>query len=166
MTTPRIAIYAGSFDPLTNGHVSIIRRGRRLFDKVIVAVATNISKKALFDIQERIDIIEAEFQDDPGVEIDTFEGLLVNYAESRGAGAILRGLRGVADFEYELQMANMNRELNRGIETVFLMTEGPHFFISSRLVKEVASLGGSIDGVVPEHVATRLYERFKNQENT
>lgn len=159
-----IAIYAGSFDPLTNGHVDIIRRGRRLFDRVIVAVATNIAKKALFDTEERIDIIKAEFADDPGVEVDTFEGLLVDYARRRGAEAILRGLRGVADFEYELQMANMNRKLAEDIETVFLMTEGAHFYVSSRLVKEVASLGGSVDGVVPERVAQLLKARFNTPQ--
>ncbi len=158
----RCAIYAGSFDPLTNGHVHIIRRGRQIFDRIIVAVAHNISKKPLFDIQERIDIINHEFQDDPGILVETFQGLLVNYAREHNAQAILRGLRGMSDFEYELQMANMNRSLAPEIETVFLMSEGAHSHVSSRLVKEVASLGGKVDGVVPAHVAQKLYARFRS----
>ncbi len=157
----RSAVYAGSFDPLTNGHVGIIRRGRRIFDRIVVAVATNIAKKPLFDIDERIAMINAEFGDDDGVIVDTCDGLLVEYAASRGIDAILRGLRGVADFEYELQMASMNRKLNEGIDTVFLMTEGTHYYVSSRLVKEVAMLGGSVEGVVPDQVAERLRVKFQ-----
>ena len=160
----RTAVYAGSFDPLTNGHISVISRGRSVFDRIIVAVATNISKKHLFDTEERIAIIKGEFAHDPGIEVETFEGLLVEYVRRIGAQAILRGLRGVSDFEYELQMANMNRKLDPSIETVFLMSEGQHFFVSSRLVKEVAMLGGRVDDVVPEIVAQRLYARFKTPE--
>jgi len=158
------AIYAGSFDPITNGHINIITRGRSLFDQVIVAVATNISKKHLFSVEERIQIINHQFEDDPGVVVDTFEGLLVEYARRKGAATILRGLRGVSDFEYELQMANMNRKLADDIETVFLMSDGKNFFVSSRLVKEVAMLGGKIDEVVPAHVAKKLYNRYQLPE--
>ena len=156
----RVAVYAGSFDPLTLGHVDIIRRGLRLFDRVIVAVATNVSKKALFSTEERIEIVEQTFADEPGIEVDTFEGLLVDYARRKGASTILRGLRGVADFEYELQMSNMNRKLADDIETVFLMTGGNHFYVSSRLVKEVAQLGGDLTGVVTDDVRRRLQEKF------
>lgn len=160
MTTPRTAVYAGSFDPLTNGHVDVVERGRRIFDKLIIAVARNISKKPLFDTQERIEIIEAQFADDPGVTVETFDGLLVEFAKQRGCCAILRGLRGVSDFEYELRMANMNRKLNEDIETVFLMTEGSYFYVSSRLVKEVASLGGDVTGLVPDHVIDQLNQKY------
>jgi pantetheine-phosphate adenylyltransferase len=159
-----IAVYAGSFDPITNGHTNVIHRGRALFDKIVIAVATNASKKHLFPIEERIKIIEAEFADDPGVEVDTFSGLLVKYARAKGARTILRGLRSVSDFEYENQMASMNRKLAPDIETIFLMSEGKHFFVSSRLVKEVAMLGGSIDDVVPPRVAKRLYAKFNTPE--
>jgi pantetheine-phosphate adenylyltransferase len=158
------AVYAGSFDPITNGHINIIQRGRALFDKVVIAVATNTSKKHLFEIDERIKIIRKEFSDDPCVEVDTFSGLLVNYAREKKAKTILRGLRSVSDFEYEIQMASMNRKLAPDIETIFLMSEGKHFFVSSRLVKEVAMLGGSIDDVVPERVAEQLYAKFNTPE--
>ncbi len=157
----RSAVYAGSFDPLTNGHVDIVERGRSVFDRVVVAVARNISKAPLFSIDERIEIVTQTFAGDPGVEVDTFEGLLVDYARAKGAGSILRGLRGVADFEYELQMSNMNRKLAQDIETVFLMTGATHFYVSSRLVKEVAKLGGNLDGVVTPDVARRLKEKYK-----
>jgi pantetheine-phosphate adenylyltransferase len=155
-----VAVYAGSFDPLTLGHVDIIRRGRRLFDQVIVAVAPNSAKRPLFSTQDRMDIVTQTFADDPGVTVDTMEGLLVEYARRQGARTILRGLRGVADFEYELQMSNMNRKLADDIETVFLMTGGNHFYVSSRLVKEVAQLGGDLDGIVTDDVARRLREKF------
>ena len=154
------AVYAGSFDPLTLGHVDIIERGRCVFDNVIVAVARNIGKKALFTIEERIEIVRETFAHDPGVTVDTFEGLLVAYARRRGAGVLLRGLRGVADFEYEIQMSNMNRKLDSEIETLFMMTGGSHFYVSSRLVKEVAKLGGDLDGVVTNGVAQRLRAKF------
>lgn len=157
----RSAVYAGSFDPLTNGHVDIVERGRTVFDRVVVAVARNISKAPLFSIEERVAIVTETFAGDPGVEVDTFEGLLVDYARNKGAATILRGLRGVADFEYELQMSNMNRKLAQDIETVFLMTGGTHFYVSSRLVKEVAKLGGNLDGVVTPDVARRLKEKFR-----
>ncbi len=155
-----VAVYAGSFDPLTLGHVDIIRRGRRIFDQVIVAVAANSAKRALFSTQDRVDIVTHAFADDPGVTVDTMEGLLVEYARRQGARTILRGLRGVADFEYELQMSNMNRKLADDIETVFLMTGANHFYVSSRLVKEVAQLGGELEGIVTDDVARRLREKF------
>ncbi|MFW5966735.1 MAG: pantetheine-phosphate adenylyltransferase [Persicimonas sp.] len=157
-----VAIYPGSFDPLTNGHVSIIERGKRIFDEIIVAIAINIRKDPLFSIEERKDFIRAEFPSDE-IEIDTFEGLLVDYAAERGVQVILRGLRAVSDFEYELQMANMNRKLNDEIDTVFMMTEESDFYVSSSLVKEVASFGGKVEGVVPEHVEQRLIEKFENE---
>lgn len=158
----RIAIYPGSFDPLTNGHVSIIERGLRIFDKIIVAIAINIRKEPLFTIEEREEFIRTEFADER-VEIDTFEGLLVDYAASRNVQVILRGLRAVSDFEYELQMANMNRKLDDSIDTVFMMTEESDFYVSSSLVKEVASFGGKVEGVVPEHVEQKLVEKFADK---
>ncbi len=159
----RVAIYPGSFDPLTNGHVSIIERGLRIFDKIIVAIAINIRKEPLFSIEERQEFIRTEFADER-VEIDTFSGLLVDYAKSRNVQVILRGLRAVSDFEYELQMANMNRKLDPDINTVFMMTEESDFYVSSSLVKEVASFGGKVEGVVPEHVEQKLIEKFADSD--
>ncbi|MFP4598613.1 MAG: pantetheine-phosphate adenylyltransferase [Persicimonas sp.] len=159
----RVAIYPGSFDPLTNGHVSIIERGLRIFDKIVVAIAINIRKEPLFTIEERTEFIRREFGDER-VEIDTFEGLLVDYAASRNVQVILRGLRAVSDFEYELQMANMNRKLDDSIDTVFMMTEESDFYVSSSLVKEVASFGGKVEGVVPEHVEQKLIEKFADKD--
>lgn len=157
--TKRIAIYPGTFDPLTNGHVSIIKRGLRTFDKVIAALAINIRKEPLFSAEERAGFIRESFPDGR-VEVDTFEGLLVDYAASRNVSVILRGLRAVSDFEYELQMANMNRKLNPEIDTVFMMTEESDFYVSSSLVKEVARFGGKLSGVVPPHVEKKLVEKF------
>lgn len=156
---PRIAIYPGTFDPLTNGHVSIIERGLGVFDTVIAALAVNIRKAPLFSVEERADFIRQSFPDGR-VEVDTFEGLLVNYARSRNVSVILRGLRAISDFEYELQMANMNRKLAPDIDTVFMMTEESDFYVSSSLVKEVARFGGSVTGVVPAHVEQKLIEKF------
>lgn len=160
----RVAIYPGSFDPLTNGHVSIIERGLRIFDKIIVAIATNVRKEPLFSIEERQAFIRQQFADER-VEIDTFAGLLVEYAAERNVRVILRGLRAVSDFEYELQMANMNRKLDDTIDTVFMMTEESDFYVSSSLVKEVASFGGKVEGVVPEHVEQKLIEKFAEQHD-
>ena len=160
----RVAIYPGSFDPLTNGHVSIIERGLRIFDKIIVAIATNVRKEPLFSIEERQRFIRQQFADER-VEIDTFAGLLVEYAAERNVRVILRGLRAVSDFEYELQMANMNRKLDDTIDTVFMMTEESDFYVSSSLVKEVASFGGKVEGVVPEHVEQKLIEKFAEQHD-
>jgi pantetheine-phosphate adenylyltransferase len=156
---PRVAVYPGSFDPLTNGHVDIVRRAVRLFDRVIVSVLVNVEKKPLFTADERAAMLRDVLADVPGVEIDTFDGLLVEYARRRGATAIVRGLRAVSDFEYEYQMALMNRRLNDDVETVFMMPAEQYSYISSRLVKEVFMLGGSIGGLVPPLVEGRLREK-------
>ena len=153
------AIYAGSFDPLTNGHVSIINRGLTLFDEVIVALAINIHKKPLFSIEERTQMIKATFPNQP-VRVETFDGLLVEFAQSQQCNTILRGLRGVSDFEYELKMTTMNRHLAPEVETVFLMTEEQYFFVSSSLIKEVARFNGDITRFVPSHVAAALIDRL------
>lgn len=157
----QLAIYPGSFDPLTNGHVSIVERGLEVFDRIIVAVAHNVRKSsALFTVEERVEFIRQSFPEDR-VEIDTFtQTLLVDYARQRGSKVILRGLRAVSDFEYELQLANMNRRLAPDIETVFMMTEEAHFYVSSSLIKEVALFGGDVAGMVPPHVAKRLHDKF------
>lgn len=161
--TPRLAVYPGSFDPLTNGHVDIIQRGVRLFDRVVIAILFNIDKAPLFSIDERVEIARQVFQDEPRVEVDTFRGLLVDYVRRRQATAIVRGLRAISDFEYELQMALMNRRLNPDVETVFMMPAEPYTYVSSRLVKEVFALGGSIAGLVPEVVEARLREKHRRR---
>jgi pantetheine-phosphate adenylyltransferase len=154
-----VAIYPGSFDPLTNGHVDIIHRGSRFFDRIVIAVLINLEKAPLFTVSERVQILRHVFQDWPNVEVDTFDGLLVEYARSRQASVIVRGLRAVSDFEYEMQMALMNRRLNPEVETVFMMPAEPYTYVSSRLVKEVVALGGSVHGLVPEIVEARLREK-------
>jgi len=156
---PRIAVYPGSFDPLTNGHVDIILRGARLFDLIVVAILGNAEKQPLFSVADRQAIIREVFQDQPNVEVDTFEGLLVDYVKRRQASVIVRGLRAVADFEFEMQMALMNRHLSPGVETVFMMPAEQYTYVSSRLVKEVAALGGSVSGLVPPGVESRLAMR-------
>ncbi len=156
----RVAIYPGSFDPITNGHVGLIRRSLKCFDRLIVAVAHNARKSTLFTVPERVEMIRAAMGGDPCVEVVSFEGLLVDYARKRGIRVVLRGLRAVADFEYELQMANMNRKLWADIETFFMMTEEGYFFVSSRNVKEIASLGGPVEHLVPPEAARRLREKF------
>jgi pantetheine-phosphate adenylyltransferase len=154
-----IAIYPGSFDPLTNGHVDIIRRGSRLFDRIVVAMAVNLEKSPLFTVAERVSIAREVFAGWPNVEVDTLDGLLVDYARRRRASVIVRGLRAVSDFEYEMQMALMNRRLNDEVETVFMMPAEPYTYVSSRLVKEVVALGGSVHGIVPDLVEQRLREK-------
>lgn len=154
------AVYPGSFDPLTNGHVDIITRGARLFDKVVVAMLQNLEKAPLFSIAERVDIARAVFGNLPNVEVDTFDGLLVDYVERRGAQVIVRGLRAVSDFESELQMALMNQRLNGRIETVFMMPAEQYSYISSRLIKEVFALGGRVRGLVPDIVEQRLRDKL------
>jgi pantetheine-phosphate adenylyltransferase len=151
-----LAVYPGSFDPLTNGHVDIISRGTRMFDRIVVALARNAEKAPLFTMEERIEITRAVFKDHPNVEVDTFDGLLVDYVERRRAQVIVRGLRAVSDFEFEFQMALMNQRLNPRIETVFMMPAEQYTYISSRLIKEVFSLGGRVHGLVPELVEERL----------
>ncbi len=155
------AIYPGSFDPITNGHVSILQSGLRAFDHIIVAVLHNPQKSALFTVAERTEMIREALGGDPRFEVDTFEGLLVDYAKKRQANVVLRGLRAVADFEYELQMANMNRHLNDEVETVFIMAKDAYFYVSSNLVKEAARLGGDVSRLVPPGVAERLRAKLR-----
>ena len=154
-----LAVYPGSFDPLTNGHVDIISRGARLFDRIIVAMLVNAEKAPLFSMAERVEIAREVFKHHASVEVDTFDGLLVDYVERRKAQVIVRGLRAVSDFEFEFQMALMNQRLNPHIETVFMMPAEQYTYISSRLIKEVFALGGRVHGLVPELVEHRLREK-------
>ena len=156
----RLAIYPGSFDPVTNGHLDIIERGLKLFDRIIVAVLINPGKNPLFSVEERLFLLEKSLAHLPNVEVNTSEGLLVDFAVQRNAGAILRGMRAVSDFEHEFQMALMNRRLNRQIETVFLMTGLRWIFTSSSIIKEAASFGAQIKDLVPEVVFEKLKEKF------
>ena len=158
----RNAIYPGTFDPITNGHIDIIERGLKLFDKITVAILHNPAKETLFSVEERTEMLEASLKNFSGVEIDTFAGLLVNYASKRKAHAILRGMRAVSDFEYEFQMALMNRKLNREIHTVFLMTGLRWIFTSSSIVKEAARFGGDIKDMVPPLVNQKIKEKFSS----
>jgi len=157
-----LAVYPGSFDPVTNGHLDIIRRGSRLFDRIVVAILRNPEKKALFSLEERKRIVLMATKGIPNVSVDSFDGLLVDYARRRGARVIVRGLRALSDFEYEYQMALMNRRLDSEIETVFMMPAEAYSYLSSRLVKEVVRLGGSVSGLVPEEVERRLGQRIGN----
>jgi pantetheine-phosphate adenylyltransferase len=160
---PRIAIYPGSFDPLTSGHVDIIERGARIFDSIIVAILVNVEKKPLFSEEERVAIIREVFKANPHVQVETFNGLLVDYAQRKQASVLVRGLRAVSDFEYEFQMALMNRHLAPGLETVFMMPDEKYTYISSRLIKEVFSLGGSVEGLVPPMVEEKLRAKKKRK---
>lgn len=159
----KIAVYPGSFDPLTNGHVDIVERGLKVFDKVIVAVLNNKSKKPLFSVEQRVEMIRESLKDLPRVEVDSFDGLVVEYAKKHGAQAILRGMRAVSDFENEFQMAMLNRRLNRDVQTVFLMTGMRWIFTSSSGIKEVASFGGDVSGLVPPPILKKLNEKFGNK---
>jgi pantetheine-phosphate adenylyltransferase len=156
----RIAIYPGSFDPVTNGHLDIVERGLKLFDRIIVTILFNPAKTALFSVQERKSMLEESLRKFDNVEVDAFNGLLVDYAAQRGAQGILRGMRAVSDFEYEFQMALMNRRLNRDVQTVFLMTGLRWIFTSSAIIKEAARFGGNINGMVPPLVQRKLKEKF------
>jgi pantetheine-phosphate adenylyltransferase len=161
----RLAVYPGSFDPITNGHLDIIRRGLRFFDRLIILVAYNPNKTGLFSVEERMDMIRAVIGAEPKVTIDNFSGLLVDYVKDKGAQVILRGLRALSDFEYEFQMALLNRRLNRDIETVFLMTGYKWFYTSSNLIKEAAGHGGSVRGLVPDIVRQKLEDKYHEQFN-
>lgn len=155
-----VAIYPGTFDPLTNGHVSLVRRALKIFETVIVAVASETYKKTLFSLEERVGIAAEVFADEPGVMVEAFDGLLVDYVQSRRADVIVRGLRAVSDFEYEFQMALMNRRLRREVETIFVMTDYKWLYISSTIIKEAAKLGGEVRGLVPDLVLKRLAEKY------
>jgi pantetheine-phosphate adenylyltransferase len=156
----KVAIYPGSFDPITNGHIDMVERGLRLFDKIIVCIMCNPGKETLFTIKERLEMIRESLKKFPNLEIDSFDGLLVDYGAKRNANAILRGMRAVSDFEYEFQLALMNRKLNRKIQTVFLMTGFRWIFTSSSIIKEAASFGGDVTGMVPPIVNQKLKEKF------
>jgi len=156
----RTVIYPGSFDPMTNGHLDVLQRAAKLFDRVIVAVAKNDSKHPLFTFDERLDLVQRSTQDIPGVKVDGFEGLLVNYVKKRAAQAVVRGLRAVSDFEYEFQLALMNRKLNKQFETIFMTPKETYTFLSSSMVKEIARLGGDVSAFVPAHVHKALTRKF------
>jgi pantetheine-phosphate adenylyltransferase len=164
--TQNIAIYPGSFDPITNGHVDLVKRALRVFDKVIVAIATNAGKDtSLFSVEERLGMIREVFEAlKDRVQADSFQKLLVDYAELKQAPVIIRGLRAVSDFEYEFQMAMMNHRLKPNVETFFMMTGESQFYISSRLVKEVVSLGGNVEGLVPDNVLQNLNRKFRQEQ--
>ena len=155
-----IAIYPGSFDPVTNGHLDMIERGLKLFDRIIVAILINLDKDSLFSLEERTEMLEISLKRFSNIEVDTFDGLLVDYAAKRNVHAILRGLRALSDFEYEFQMAMMNRRLNREIQSVFLMTGLRWIFTSSSIIKEAAKFGGNISDMVPQLVYEKLKEKF------
>lgn len=157
----RVAVYPGTFDPITNGHVDIVRRGLLLFDRVVIALAANVRKAPLFSTAERAAMIRDSLDGDHRVEIDSFEGLLVDYLRTRKAKVVIRGLRALADFEYEFQLAHMNRHLAPDVETLFLMTSEDSFYVSSSLVKEVALMGGDVGRVVPKPVAAALARKHE-----
>jgi len=156
-----IAVYPGSFDPITNGHVDVIRRGTKVFDRLIVAVADNPAKQALFTKDERTEMIREVTRGFKNVEIDSFDGLVVDYVHRKKAGVILRGIRTISDFEYEYQMALTNRTFAQDIETMFVMTHEEYSFVSSRLIKEAVSMGGDVSSFVPKDVEKRLKAKFK-----
>jgi len=157
----RTAIYPGSFDPPTNGHLDVVQRAAKLFDRVIVAVAKNEGKHPLFTFKERLALVKESVKDLPNVESDAFDGLLVDYVVAKNARAIVRGLRAVSDFEFEFQLALMNRKLNENVETIFMMPKDTYTFLSSRIVKEIARLGGDVSPFVPAHVRAALKKKLK-----
>jgi pantetheine-phosphate adenylyltransferase len=163
MIMNKIAVYPGSFDPITNGHVDIIKRGLRMFDGMIVLIARNPNKKSLFTVEERLEMTREVVKDCKNVRVDSFDGLLVDYVKNSGANVILRGLRALSDFEYEFQLALINRRLNRDIETVFLMSGFKWLYTSSKIINEAASLGGSVKGMVPEIVHQKLLQKFSKE---
>ena len=160
----KIAIYPGTFDPITNGHLSVVKRALKIFDKLIIAILNNPQKNPLFSIDERIYMIKKTLKGLPNVEVDTFDGLLVDYAVQKESNIILRGLRALSDFEYEFQMALMNRKLNRDVQSIFLTTDYKWFYTSSTIIKEAASLGGDISGLVPDIVNQKLKEKFEQKK--
>jgi pantetheine-phosphate adenylyltransferase len=157
----RVGVYPGTFDPITNGHVDLINRGLRLFDKVYVAVAANPQKHPVLALEERVELVRLAIKEIPRVEVEPFNGLLVHFVRQRGAHAVIRGLRAVSDFEFELQMALMNRNLDQSVETVFLMPSQEYIYLTSTIIKEVARLGGDLTGLVHPEVARRLGERLR-----
>ena len=161
----QIAIYPGTFDPVTNGHLSIVKRALKIFDKLIIAILINPNKVSLFSREERIEMIQEAVAGQPNVEVESFDGMLVDYAVKKKAKVILRGLRALSDFEYEFQMALMNRKLNRDVQSIFLMTDYKWFYISSTIIKEAASLGGDISGLVPHNVSRMLKEKYGYLKN-
>ncbi len=160
MPHKRTAVYPGSFDPVTFGHLDIIRRGLKIFDRVIVAVARNSQKNALFDIDERVDMISEILSDEPRVSVDTFTGLLINYVASKNAHVVIRGLRAISDFEYEFQIAQMNSSIGHEIETLFMMTSVQYGYLSSSIVREVCALGGEVDSFVPPQVKAAMKQKY------
>ncbi len=160
---PGTAIYAGSFDPLTNGHIDIVERGLSMVDRIVLAIANNPNKSPTFTVEERMEMAKGAVAHLEGVEIDSFDGLLVNYAQRRGIHVLLRGLRAVSDFEYEFQLATMNRNLSKTVETVFMMTSEESFYLSSRLVREVARFGGDVQAMVPAPVWNALQEKYRDK---
>ena len=155
-----VALYPGSFDPITNGHLNLIERGLRVFDRLIVAVAVNPAKQPMFTPKERMAMIREAIGENDRVEVTSFTGLLVDFAQARKAQVVLRGLRAISDFEFEFQMTHMNRRLHPGIEMVFMMTDEEYFFVSSSLVREIAAFGGKVQGLVPPNVERKLAERL------
>ena len=157
----KIAVYPGSFDPITNGHTDLVKRGLKMFDEIIILIATHPHKSSLFSVAERLEMIGEVYKDNEKVKVDSYPGLLVNYLREHDINVIFRGLRALSDFEYEFQMALMNRRLDRGVETVFLMAGFQWFYTSSSIIKEAASLGGSVKGMVPEIVCRKLQEKYR-----
>ena len=162
----KTAIYPGFFDPITNGHLSVIDRALKIFDKLIIAILNNPQKSPLFSIEERIYMIKQAIRRETNVEVDTFDGLLVDYAVKKNSNVVIRGLRALSDFEYEFQLALMNRKLNRDVQSIFLMTDYKWFYTSSTIIKEAASFGGDISGLVPKVVNEKLKEKFPQSKNT